>query len=297
MSNFVKQLYVFIFLLMFGVPGVLCAENSEVKRALRADEVKVVTPDYQPEFSEFDPPLGTYTFRVSWQGIPAATLEVRVGQEGLNYNVLATAKTYRGIDLFYRLRYRVESLISAVDLTPIRTVIDHRENSREKATDLIFHDDGSIESVRYRKGKELEVLQFTPGNVTLDPISAAFLARSLHWEVGEKKYFDVFNGKSRYIITLEAKEKELLKVNDREREAIIIVPKVENPTNPKQAEKLRSAKIYLSTDPSKEILQIVSSVFIGSVKTKLVEFSPATEPPISTIAALKEQRSLAIARK
>ncbi|RIL00862.1 MAG: hypothetical protein DCC75_13820, partial [Proteobacteria bacterium] len=34
------------------------------------EDVQVSTPDYEANMSSFDPPLGTYSFTVAWQGIP-----------------------------------------------------------------------------------------------------------------------------------------------------------------------------------------------------------------------------------
>ena len=223
-------LLVFLVFLLIVAPTVgICADKN-----IKAQDIKIYTPTYQPVFEEFDPPLGTYTYKVAWQGIPAATVTVVVDKNGDRYNIVTKAKTYSGIDLFYRLRYTAEGTISALDLTPIETVIDHRENSRHKVTKISFEKDGGIKAVRYRKGTDdsKEELEFNPNNFTLDPISAAFLARGVDWKVGESKKFDTFNGKSRYLITLTASEKVIMKINGEEREAWQIVPKVENLTSP-----------------------------------------------------------------
>ena len=46
--------------------------------------IEVSTPVYRPDFSAFDPNLGRYTYRVSWEGIPAAELVVDVDQQERN---------------------------------------------------------------------------------------------------------------------------------------------------------------------------------------------------------------------
>lgn len=262
-------------LVLFVTPGILFAEEEDIK----AEDIKIFTPVYQPAFGQFDPPLGDYVYKVAWQGIPAATVKVRVERDGDVYKVVTKAKTYSGIDLFYRLRYRAEGIISAIDLTPIRTEIDHRENSRHKVTKINFQPDGGIRAVRYRQGEQTADLSFNPNNFTLDPISAGFLARGIEWKVGESKKFDTFNGKSRYLITLTANALTTVNVLGKDRQAWEIVPKVENLTSPSADKKLREAKIYLSTDKSREILKIVSSVFIGSVSTTMTGFSPTLAPP------------------
>ncbi len=268
-----KILTIIIFGLLFTFPLVspLLAEDE-----IKAEDIRIYTPVYQA-YSEFNPPLGTYEYKVSWQGISAADVHVTVERKADQYKVTTKARTYSGIDLFYKLRYKAEGIISAIDLSPIKTVIDHRENSKHKITQITFEKDGGIHATRYRKdnGSAKEELTFNPKNFTLDPFSAAFLARGIEWKVGDSKQFDTFNGKSRYLITLTATQKKVIKVGGQQREVWEISPKVENLTSPSSDSKLRSAKIYLSTDTSREILQIVSSVFIGSVATTMTSFAPA----------------------
>lgn len=256
----------------------LMAGQAYSQEELKAQDVRIFTPTYAPKFEAFEPPLGDYSYKVAWQGISAADVKVTVQRDGDIYRVITKAKTYSGIDLFYKLRYRAEGIISAVDLSPIRTEIDHRENHRHKVTRINFSDAGDIRAVRYRQGEQTEDVTFNPKNFTLDPISAAFLARGIDWKVGDAKQFDTFNGKSRYLITLTATAIKKMKIAGQQREAWEIVPKVENLTAPHADKKLREAKIYLSTDKSREILKIVSSVFIGSVSTTLVKFEPALLP-------------------
>lgn len=238
--------------------------------------VKIRTPVLRPETAEFKPMLGSYTYSVSWEGIPAAELVTTVSQDGLNYRITANARTYSAIDLFYKLRYQAEGLISAVDYSPLKTTISHKENSRNKFTEIIFRPEGDVEAVRINhKSDEVRTLRFDPENFMLDPFAAAFLARSVDWETGKQVEFDTFNGQSRYLITLTALEKTRLEVNDVDRDVWVISPTVRNLTNTEQDSKLRKAKIYLTADKARDVLRIVSSVFIGSVYTELESIRPA----------------------
>lgn len=242
------------------------------------EEVVVSTPVYQPSTEAFRPQLGTYTYEVSWQGIPAAEGTIALEQEGLYLKLKATARTYSAIDFFYRLRYLAEGMVSLVDFTPVSTSMTLRENSKEKLTTIRFHPDGTIEGQRETVGKNITPFKFNPNNFTLDPFSAAMIARALPWEVGKSFVFDAFNGKSRYLLTLKADAKETIEVNRVERPVWLIKPTVENLVNPAQSKKLREARIYLTADDSREVLKIESEVFVGTVRTKLVSFSPSSSP-------------------
>ncbi len=270
------------------------SDQASGDKMLRPDMVKLTTPAYLPDFKEFDPPLGEYNFSVRWQGIPAAYLTFKVDRDGDNFRLVAEAKTASAIDLFYALRYRGESLISGIDFSPIRTLIDYRENSRIKNVDLTFSPSGMIKSVYTKKGAPTQILEFDPQNFTLDPFAAGFVARSQDWAVGETRQFDTFDGRSRYLISLTCTGSETIEVGGVDREAWVIEPKVENMTNPKNNKKLRSAQIYLAKDKTRDVLKLVSKVFIGSVSTRLESFTPYDhhKPPTALAAGTKDQPSL-----
>ena len=259
-----------------------------------AELVNISTPVIKPESSNFQPLLGTYNYTVSWQGIPAAELEAVVEQDGLNYKITTKAKTYKGIDIFYKLRYNAEGLISAVDYFPINTRIEHRENSRHRFIEIIFNPDGNVDAVRIdRRRDEIKSLSFDPNNFMLDPFGAAFLARSVNWEKGAVREFDTFNGFSRYHISLTAEERRKIRYNGEERDVWVITPLVRNLVNPAQTSKLRRAHIYVSADDKRDILKIVSSVFIGNVYTELKSFQPSPLPQFAPrFARDLEQRQL-----
>jgi hypothetical protein len=267
------------------LPSAPAAADDATAQALR-----VSTQSYAPVDGQFAPLRGTYRYDVSWQGIPAAEVTVDLKEEGDRFRITTAARTKSAIDIFYKLRYRAEGLISSFDLTPYKTFIDNRENSRQKLVQMTFLENGEIESVRSQTGKPSTVTRINTGNFTLDPFSAAFLARSLSWEKGVSRDFDTYNGKTRYLISLTAVEKVKMEVNGRSRDVWVISPTVRNLNDPKSNSKLREAKIYITADPEREILQIVSKVFIGAVTTKLVEFLPQPSSPATLQVAQQQSR-------
>ncbi len=250
--------------------------------------VKVTTPTYRSSFEHFQPRFGTYEYTVSWEGIPAASCSLTFKQQKEHYVVETAARTYSGVDLLYKLRYNATGILSKNDLTSVKLMIDHRENSRHKRVTIDFLPEaGQISAVRSRGEDDPHKIRvsFMPHNFTLDPIGAAFIARGLPWRTGETKTFDVFNGKSRYYIQLTAVRRETIKHNGEERRVIVITPQVRNLTTTKPVSKLREAFIYVTDDLQREVLKIVSSVFIGSVTTSLDSFTPlATEDTASARA-------------
>jgi hypothetical protein len=256
--------------------------------------VKVSTPRYRPAANSFKPKLGTYEYTVSWQGIPAASCTLTVKEAEGRYQIEAAARTYSGVDLLYRLRYVAQGTLEANSLRPVSLVINHDENSRHKNIDVKFSDpSGNITAVRSKSpdDPEKKVASFDPGNMTLDPIGAAFLARSLPWEVGQSRDLDVFNGKSRYYITLTAVERTSIAFKGEMRKVIVITPRVRNLSTTKPRSKLREAFIYVTDDDQREVLKIVSSVFIGSVTTEMESFVSSEESSSSPLVIAQAANS------
>lgn len=242
--------------------------------------VKVSTPLYKAPAQKFKPKLGTYEYTVGWQGIPAASCTLTVDERDGKYLIEAAARTYSGVDVLYKLRYTATGVLDAATLQPESLVINHDENSRHKNIDMRFNASGNqITAVRSKgpQDPDKKLVSFDPDNMTLDPIGAAFLARALPWEVGQSRDLDVFNGKSRYFITLSAVEKTSIMFQGEMRKVIVITPRVRNLSTTKPRSKLREAFIYITDDDQHEVLKIVSSVFIGSVTTELDSFVPASE--------------------
>ncbi len=268
----ITHLLVLIAAFVFLQAGLVIADD------IPPEEVEIVTPVYAPEPGFFEPQFGKYTYSVSWQGIPAGTLEMNLERQENYYRVRASARTNRFVSMFYKLRFNTEALVSSTTLHPKTSVYTNRQNDRRENTKIDFLPDGGIHSVHEdRRGRKNE-LRFEPNNFTLDPFSAVFLALSLKWEVGDTRQFDTFTGKGRYLIELTAIEQTSIQVQGAWREAIVISPRVRNLTDTDSFDdddRLQEARIYVSTEPSREILRISSDIFVGTINTRMVSFAPS----------------------
>lgn len=266
-----------LFFLVFSLlSGVISINTAFAEDYISPELIRVSTPLYKVSTNSFKPLLGRYTYSVGWEGIDAASATVDVDSIDGQLHVTASARTFSGIDLFYKLRYTADAILDPMQFSPVSLHIDHQENSKKRLIDIRYNSDGSVKAVRAQQNGSLDkVLAFTPQNSMLEPISAAFMARGVDWHVGATRSFDVFNGKSRYLITLTATDRKTIEHSGRERDVFVISPKVRTLTTTKANEKLREASIYLSADEARDVLRIESSVFIGSVTTELVSFNPA----------------------
>ncbi len=253
--------------------------------------VKISTPEYQAGKDEFRPVLGTYSYDISWQGIPAASAEITLEKDSDFYRSIVTAKTASGIDLIYKLRYRAESFMRAPSFAPVRSAISQQENSRFKDMTISYTSNGDIHVVKEQKGKASSTLRFNPQNFTLEPFSAAFLARSLPWKLGQSREFDTFTGKTRYLITLTAVDRKEVTIDGLRRMAWVVEPDVINLNKSRDTreKKLHSAKIYISDDERRDLLKIESKVFVGTVTTELVGFIPSSAQPLEAQWAMSQK--------
>ena len=258
------------------------------------DQVQIKTKAYAPQNTAFD--TGTYHYAVRWQGIPVARAQIVVRSAGLgdeNYmKVTAAAQTAAGIDLLYTLRHTSESIFDSRSLQPISFFSSQTENSKTKYRQISFVGDGTITSKMWKRGAKGEDVpeeehSFKSDNATFDPISAAFLARSISVDEGEEVSFDVFNGKHRFLITFKVGAKEQISVRGKTVEARKVVPTVKKLTDTEGEKRLRAAALWISTDGKHEVLKIESSVLVGKVTADLLAFVPAPKSdPNSVRAAL-----------
>ena len=271
-------------LLILNILLLLLLSGGVQAESISADKVIVSTPKYRPELTNFKPSFGTYEYKTSWAGIPAATVYLSVEKDNHEYKINTLVETYRGISMFYRLKYEAKGVISSVNFRPISTEIYQKENSKEKLTEIKYSRNGTVTSSHKSGDSDPLEMEFNPNNIMLDPFSSAFIARSLDWKKGQTRYFDTFNGKSRYLISFSAVDKIKMEINDEDRDVWVIEPAVVKLTTDKKGSKLRKARIYITADESREIIKINSEVFIGSVNTKLQSFTPSNKGYKPTLA-------------
>lgn len=246
-------------------------------------DVDVKTVRYNPDARKIFP--GTYHYSVEWEGIPVAKAEVEI-KEPLGdsaqelVEVSTNTKTSGLVSAFYRMKHHSESVFKKDDYQPVKFTSYQRENSKKKYRNVHFEDDGRVVSERWKKGKEKTKIQFESDNAVFDPISAAFLARSLDLEEGKEISFDVYNGKHRFLIGFSVKGKERVKVGREWHQAFKVIPSVTKLTDSEGEQKLRSAALWISADEEREILKLESKVWIGSVTAEFEKFESA-EPTVA----------------
>jgi hypothetical protein len=248
--------------------------------------IRVQTEKYVPQTDSFR--KGVYEYEVSWQGIPVASATIDIRDREIDssraYFVEANARTNKVIGVFYKLRHTSDSLFYQKDFRPIRFSLQQTENSRKKSSEIVFGEDGEIRSVLEKNGKVEEARQFFSDNQTLDPISAAFLARSIPIEVGQRASFDVYNAKNRYLISFKVVAVEDLSLpgQAQKRKAYKVIPTLRKLTDTEGEKRFRKAEIWIAADDTRDVLKIESEVFVGSVSAYMKSFTEYDEGGGST---------------
>jgi hypothetical protein len=226
----------------------------------------------------FHPPLGTYLFSVKWGKVQAGKATIEVTRDQDFYTIHVLARTQNTVNKFYKLRFKGETKLAADKLAPLKVMMSQQTNKRVRETEITFHDEGEIESVRHKfkdeTKRKTEVRKLQTENFTLDPVSAVFIVRSLDWEEGLSRQFDVFDGKSRHLVTVTCTGQEKKDVLGEMRDTWILVPTIQNITEGEDTPEVSAIRVYLSTDRAKEILIIEGDLFVGKIITRLESFDP-----------------------
>jgi hypothetical protein len=263
----------------------LLAALPSLPPSARADyippsQVVVNTEAYRPAVTDF--PHGAYDYQVFWEGIPVGTASIHVAtteRGGVKmYDVVATACSSQFISLFYRLRHRSESIFSAQQLRPVEFRSQQTENTRFTNLKIAFSPggrvDGTITKGRSNGTTSSKAVSFQSDGATFDPISAAFLARSLPMEPGQDRSFDVFNGEDRYLISLRVMGREQIELAGKRHQALKVRPQVRKLTDTEGEKRVRRVYLWLSADAGREVLKLESVVRLGAINARLVGFFP-----------------------
>ncbi|HUK39598.1 MAG TPA: DUF3108 domain-containing protein, partial [Candidatus Acidoferrales bacterium] len=214
----------------------------------------------------------------SWNGlVSVATATVYTTSEWIDgqkfYNVRVEASSSELLDFIWKMRDTITSKINANELTPAQFTFSQREN--RKVIDTIASFDRTTErwSVHRDDRKKIKRYQFDQPNNMLDPITAAYLARSLDFKVGDHIYFHIFGGKNRYLLDLEVERKETIRLKSGNIEAFKFVPRVEDVLQEGYATRLNEAAVWISADERHLPVLLKGKVIFGSVYIEISDDS------------------------
>ncbi|MCS6897008.1 MAG: DUF3108 domain-containing protein [Nitrospira sp.] len=211
-----------------------------------------------------------FTYRVSWMGLHAATAVMEVAPASMPdgrraLRLLTTATSSPVVTTFYPVDNRVESLVDAESLTPLRLLFRRREGKRRNDFDVTFqHAQGTALSI---KDGVPATIPIPPG--TQDSISCLYYVRGLpSLQPGFSQTMTVHHDKNNY--RLEVRIEGIEKVRGPWGEVETLRTLV---IMPFQGIFLNEGniRVWLTNDERHIPVKMKAKVIVGSVVADLVE--------------------------
>lgn len=270
-------------IVVLGVSGGYGGQAGQaVQPMIKLDAV----PVYQPRAYPFEGGEKE-VYHATWNGMfSIATAEVQTLPAVIDgkkvFQVRIEAKTSRALDMIWKMRDTISSTFDAKGLAPSRFVFSQRENTRVIDTEARYDPSTKRWAVnRQQAGKKPRIYEFDSQN-TLDPITTAYLARSIDFKVGDRLYFKVFGGRYRYLLELWVEKKETVTLaSGKSVEAFRITPRVQNLTKKGYASRLQEATVWLTADERRVPVKLSSKIVFGTVYVELVDDKRGTQAAAS----------------
>jgi hypothetical protein len=216
-------------------------------------------------------------FRFGWNDIPAAEMSIVTRRELLKgrpvFHYQGAAETLSHVRWLYPLSDRVEATLDAQSLDPVHYALYQDENGVQTATTVV-RSAGDNKLTGFRVGsaqKESTVQVERDGDY--DPVTIAYLARSVPCEVGQAYSYKVFDGRYQYVLTLTVERRETIRIKAGTYKALRIRPSIVNLSKPDGPRKVKQATLWVSDDDRRVPLRVESEVFFGKVYGELVAYS------------------------
>ena len=227
------------------------------------------------------PPFGpgeTLTYELRWKFIHAGTavFEVRPIVE-LNgqpaYHFLLTVRSSPFLDLFYKVRDRVEGYTDLALTHSLLYKNEQREGSHRRDVTVTF--DWQNETAQFKNGdRKLDPISIRPG--TFDPLSIIYHLRMQKLVPGHVLEAPQTDGKSLIMGRVRVVEKQKVKVPAGRFDAFLVEPQLESMEGVVKRGKATGVEIWLSADRRRVPLKVTGKAKLGGFSAVLVSVSGST---------------------
>jgi len=209
-------------------------------------------------------------FLVRWSVIPAgeAILEVLPpqvinGRPCLHF--VMTARTYPFVDLFYKVRDRIESF---TDLNMTYSLLYRKEQKGKSYKDVEVTLDWEKREARYSNhGRKRKPIPLIPGS--FDPLSVFYAFRLLDLENRTELKTPVTDGKKCVMGKARVIGKERVHLPKKSYDTYLVIPELKHVGGVFQKSKDADLKIWVSADRRRIPVKIESKVAVGSFVAEL----------------------------
>jgi hypothetical protein len=213
------------------------------------------------------------TYTLKWGKIPAgeATLEV-LPIEILDgepvYHFVMTARTNSFVDIFYKVRVRIEGF-ATLDMT--RSVLyKTKQHEGDYKRDILVNFDWDNQQAQYtNRGKTRDPITIAEGS--LDPLTALYFTRMSEMKVNEDITRPVTDGKKNTIGVVNVVKQETIEVSDVTYETFLVEPDTKDIGGVFKKSDDANIHLWLTADERRLPVKIKSKVVVGSFVGELVE--------------------------
>jgi len=213
------------------------------------------------------------TFKLRWGLIPAGEVVLEVlpieTMNGIDsYHFSMTVKSTPFIDVFYKVRERVDSYVD-LDMTHSLLYTKKQHEGRHKR-DVIVNLDWEKSQARYSNyGKKRKPISILPGS--FDPLSIFYAFRLLEVEEDSEIEIPVTDGKKCVIGIGRVIKRETVEVSCGTYDTFLIEPDLKHIGGVFKKSKDAKIKLWVTSDNRRMPIKIKSKVVIGSFIGELVD--------------------------
>jgi len=224
-------------------------------------------------------------FVLKYGAIPAgaATLEVHEMDEkrGVEaYHFVMTAQSNSFIDIFFKVRDRIDSYVDSDMTHSLYYKKDQKEGKTRRYIRVDF-DWENNQSTYVNFDTEPKVISLLPG--TLDPLSAYYYSRLLDFKKGDEFEHPVTDGEKNMMGILRVTGKETVRVPAGTFETLMLEPDLQNMEGVFSKKQDAKIKLWVTDDERRLLVQMKSKAIVGSFVAELVSVEGHNSVQVSSI--------------
>jgi hypothetical protein len=224
-------------------------------------------------------------FVLKYGAIPAgaATLEVHAMDEmqGVEaYHFVMTARSNSFIDIFFKVRDRIDSYTDAGMNHSLYYKKDQKEGNTRRDIRVDF-DWKKNESTYVNFDNEPKVISQLPG--TFDPLSAFYYLRLYDFAKEETFEHPVTDGEKNLMGILRVTGRETITVPAGTFETLVLEPDMKNVEGVFSKKQRAKIKLWVTNDGSRLLVQMKSKAIVGSFVAELVSVEGHNSATVSSL--------------
>lgn len=211
------------------------------------------------------------TFQLKWSFIPAgeAVLEIlpiETIQDVTSYHFVMLAKTYPFIDLFYKVRDRIDAF---TDTGMTHSILYKKQKKGKSKKNVVVTFNWEKQTTQYsNQGKKAKPISIKPSS--FDPLSVFYAFRLYNLKVGAKIQIPVTDGKKCVMGEATVVKREKITVANRTYDTYLVEPDLKHIGGVFEKSKKAKLEIWVTADTQRIPVKIKSKVIVGSFVAELI---------------------------